>query len=108
MSPPSRNPIVLVETRDLFFRAKIDTLVRSAGGQTTQALPATLAVVELGRPDALARIRTLVGEGVSVLAFGSHVAAAELKEARGAGAEAVPNSQLERALQAILTDLTAA
>ena len=106
MSPASREPVVLVETRDLFFRAKIDGLVRAAGCRTTRALPADVAVVELGSTTAITRIRTLVGSGVSVLAFGSHVAADALREARDAGAQAVPNSQVERVLQATLADLT--
>lgn len=107
MSHRSREPVVLVETRDLFFRAKIDGLVRAAGCRTTRALPADVAVVELGSADAVARVRTLVESGVSVLAFGSHVAVDALREAREAGAQAVPNSQVERALQATLADLTA-
>jgi hypothetical protein len=37
-----------------------------------------------------------------VLAFGSHVDAAALRAARDAGAHAVPNSQLETELRALL------
>lgn len=107
MSLPSRKPVVLVDTVDLFFRAKVDGLVRAAGAETTRALPADVAVVELSRPGAVARVRTLVESGVSVLAFGSHVAADALREARDAGARAVPNSQVERTLQQLLADLVA-
>jgi hypothetical protein len=61
-----------------------------------------LAVVELGGPDAAERIRAFVGLGVPVLAFGSHRSADVLREARDAGAEAVPNSEVERRLRALL------
>ncbi len=105
MSNPSDSPTILLETTDLFFRAKLDGIVRAMGGVASRTLPADLAVIELGRPDATDRIRSLVEGGVPVLAFGSHVAAAQLRAARDAGATAVPNSQVEAALRARLAEL---
>jgi hypothetical protein len=48
-----------------------------------------------------ARVRGLVGRGVPVVAFGSHVKAEDLRAARGWGATAVPNSEVERVLRAL-------
>ena len=93
---------VLVETRDLFFRGKIQEIVRASGSEITRAEPCDLAVVELGKADAQDRIRGLVERGVAVLAFGSHVNAEQLRDARTAGARAVPNSEIESALRALL------
>ena len=61
-----------------------------------------LAVIELDAPGAADRLRGFVGRGVPVLAFGSHVNADQLRAARAAGAEAVPNSQVEARLRALL------
>lgn len=95
---------VLLVARDLFFRAKLGAVVQAAGGETAQGDDGCdLAVVELGDPRAEARVRALVGRGVPVLAFGSHVAAGDLRAAREAGAEAVPNSQVEARLRAMLS-----
>jgi hypothetical protein len=102
----SDNPKVLVETTDLFFRAKLDGLARAAGWASTRSLPADLAVIELGRPDAVERVRALVGAGVPVVAFGSHVATAALRAARDAGATAVPNSQVEPTLRTRLDEIS--
>jgi hypothetical protein len=95
----SAEPAVLLETRDLVFRAKLEGVVRSAGGRVTRAPPAALAVVELSGPAAVERVRELVAAGVPVLAFGPHVEADLLRAAREAGAEAVPNSRVEVALR---------
>jgi len=93
---------VLVETRDLFFRGKIQEIIRASGGEITRDEPYDLAVIELGKADALDRIRSVVETGVAVLAFGSHLNAELLREARTAGARAVPNSEIETALRALL------
>ena len=90
---------VLIESRDLFFRGKLQEVVRAAGAQTTRDEPCDVAVVELGNPAAHARIRDLVQRGIPVLAFGSHVDAASLRAARDLGAHAVPNSQVESSLR---------
>jgi len=93
---------VLVETRDLFFRGKIEEIVRASGGAITRDEPCDLVVVELGKAGVQDRIRGLVERGVAVLAFGSHVNAEQLRDARTAGARAVPNSEIESALRAHL------
>jgi hypothetical protein len=93
---------VLVEARDLFFRGKLQEVVRSAGAEPARDEPFDIAVVELGKPNVAARIRELVGRGVTVLAFGSHVDAAALRAARDLGARAVPNSEVEQSLRALL------
>lgn len=93
---------VLVLTRDLFFRSKLQTLVQAGGGEVTQDEPYDLAVLELGGTGIKNRIRELVGRGVPVLAFGSHVQPDELREARALGARAVPNSEVEAAVRALL------
>lgn len=90
---------VLLATRDLFFRSKLGAVVQAAGGEMTRDEAACdLAVIELGAVDAEPRIRGLVARGIPVLAFGSHVKADALRAAREAGATAVPNSEVERAL----------
>lgn len=93
---------VLVSARDLFFRAKLDAVVRSAGAEITREAPCDIALVELHAPDAAERIQALVQAGIPVLAFGSHVDAAALRAARAWGARAVPNSEVESALRALL------
>ena len=67
---------VLVECRDLFFRGKLQEIVRGAQAEAVRDGPFDLAVVELSKPNVEARIRELVQRGVPVLAFGSHVDAA--------------------------------
>jgi hypothetical protein len=92
---------VLVVARDLFFGAKLAAVVTAAGGEVVRDdAECDVAVVELGGPDTEGRVRALVGRGVRVLAFGSHVKADELRLAREWGATAVPNSEIERALRA--------
>ena len=91
--------MVLVLARDLFFRAKLEAVVRAAGREPIVRGAAALAVVELSGEASVERIRELVRSGCSVLAFGSHLHADLLRAAREAGAEAVPNSQVEQALR---------
>ena len=93
---------VLLECRDLFFRGKLQEIVRTAGAEPTRDEPFDLAVIELGRSTAAARVRELVQRGIPVLAFGSHVDAAALRAARDLGARAVPNSEIEDALRALM------
>lgn len=93
---------VLVLARDLFFRSKLEGLIRSARGEVTRNEPCDLAVIELGQSGVEERIQALVRQGVPVLAFGSHVKADELRAARTHGARAVPNSEIESALRALL------
>lgn len=93
---------VLLECRDLFFRGKLQEIIRSSGAEPVREQPYELAVIELSKFGAADRIRELTGTGVPVLAFGSHVDAAALRVARDAGARAVPNSQIETELRASL------
>lgn len=94
---------VLLVTRDLVFRAKLRDVVAAAGAEPApDAASCDLAVVEIEARDWEARVRELAGRGVPVLAFGSHVHADALRVARDAGARAVPNSQIETTLAALL------
>ena len=93
---------VLIECRDLFFRGKLQEIVRGAGAEPVRDAPFDVAVLELGKPNVENRIRQLVQLGVPVLTFGSHVDAAALRAARDLGASAVPNSEVENALRALL------
>jgi hypothetical protein len=93
---------VLVECRDLFFRGKIQAVLGASGGAIAREDPIDLAVLELGKPGVDERIRDLVRRGIPVLAFGSHVDAEALRTARNAGARAVPNSEVESTLRALL------
>ena len=93
---------VLVECRDLFFRGKIQAIIGAAGGTVVREDPLDLAVLELGKPGVEERIRDLVRRAVPVVAFGSHVDADALRAARNAGARAVPNSEVESTLRALL------
>lgn len=93
---------VSLECRDLFFRGKLQEIVRAGGAEPTRDEPFDLAVVELGKPTTLDRIRDLVQRGIPVVAFGSHVDAATLRDARALGARAVPNSEIETTLRALL------
>jgi len=102
MSSESAERRAAVFAADLFFRAKLEGVIRAAGWTPVRTAPAEVAVVDLGRPDAAVRVVELVAEGTRVLAFGSHVGADDLRRARDLGASAVPNSQVERALAAIL------
>ena len=93
---------VLLECRDLFFRGKLQEVVRSAGGEPVPGEPCELAVIDLARTDASQRITDLVARAIPVLAFGSHINAAALRAARDLGARAVPNSEVENSLRALL------
>jgi hypothetical protein len=94
---------VLFLTRDLFFRSKLWAVAGAAGAELARDEAACdLVVLELGGPDGEARIRGLVGRGIPVLAFGSHVDAQILRAAREAGATAVPNSRVEETLRGML------
>lgn len=93
---------VLIECRDLFFRGKLQAILGTGGAVIVRDDPVDLAVVELGRSGVDERIRDLVRRGVPVLAFGSHVDAEALRAARNAGARAVPNSEVETTLRALL------
>jgi hypothetical protein len=93
---------VLVECRDLFFRGKIQAILGAAGAEIVRDDPIDVAVLELGKPGVSERIQDLVRRGVPVLAFGAHVDAAALRAARELGARAVPNSQVESELRALL------
>jgi hypothetical protein len=92
--------LVLVETRDLVFRGKIEALIAAAGmAPLRSAEGASWAVVELSGEASIERVRALRARGLEVLAFGPHVQASWLRAAREAGAVAVPNSQLEAELR---------
>jgi sirohydrochlorin ferrochelatase len=93
---------VLLECRELFFRGKLQAILTAAGAEVVRDDPIDLAVLELGKPGVDERIQNLVRRGVPVLAFGSHVEAAALRAARELGARAVPNSQIESELRALL------
>lgn len=93
---------VLLVTKDLFFRSKLQAIVRDAGGEVTREEPCDLAVVELGGARPIEVIGRLVGNGVAVLAFGSHIEPEVLRQARKLGARAVPNSEIESALRALV------
>ena len=93
---------VLIECRDLFFRGKLQAILKNAGAEPVRDAPFDLAVIELGQPNVETRIRDLAQRGIPVLAFGSHVDAAALRAAREQGARAVPNSQVETELRALL------
>jgi hypothetical protein len=90
---------VLILARDLFFRAKLEAVAQAAGFEPRRDGAARLAVVELADASSVERVRALTGSGIAVLAFGSHVGVELLRAAREAGAEAVPNSQVEDALR---------
>ena len=94
---------VLVVARDLVFKSKLRTVVAAAGAEVTgDEAACDLAVVEIEAPQWEARIRALTARSIPVLAFGSHVHADALRQARAAGARAVPNSQVESALAHLL------
>jgi len=95
---------VLIVGADLIFKSKLRGVVAAAGGVVVREGEASdLAVVAAEAPGAVDRIRGLVASGLPVLAFASHVLAQLLREAREAGAVAVPNSEIEGRLAAFLT-----
>lgn len=94
---------VLVAARDLFFRSKLNAVVRAAGAELTNDDAACdLAVVELGPADVVDRIEAIAGRGIPVVAFGSHVKPDQLRAARDVGAVAVANSAVETKLRELL------
>ncbi len=94
---------MFIETRDLFFRSKLATAVTFEGAEVTRDdATCDLAVIELGGPAAEARVRSFAGRGIPVLAFGSHIVPDALRAAREAGAQAVPNSEVELKLREML------
>jgi hypothetical protein len=95
---------VFVATTDLVFRSKLNAAIAASGAEVAkEAFESDLAVVAVEAPGAADRIRGLVARGTPVLAFGPHVRADLLRSARDAGAVAVPNSEVERRLLALLT-----
>ncbi len=96
---------VTVHTRDLFFRSRLEAVVRAGGGVPARpGTDAPMAVVELVDQAAVETCASLVARGCRVLAFGPHVEAERLRAARAAGAEAVTNSQVEAHLGRMLAD----
>ena len=87
---------------DLVFRSKLRAVVEAAGGELGDAASADLLVIDLGSRGWEERVGEAVGRGVSVLAFGPHVQADVLRAARERGAVAVPNSQVEERLRAMM------
>ncbi len=72
------------------FRGKLGAVCAAAGAEVVKDEAACdLAVLELDAPGAADRLRSLVGRGVPVLA-----------------SEAVPNSQVEARLRALLVGLS--
>ncbi len=103
---------IFLHGADLFFSAKAKAMCDATGttmhslrgaGPFTEAANAAVFVDLAGR-DALAAITALKAAGAAPLvAFGSHVHAARLEEARVAGAdEAIPNSHFESRLRELL------
>jgi hypothetical protein len=74
-SNPSVEGAVLVLARDLFFRAKLEAVVRAAGRAPVSRGEAGVAVVELVDDATVTRVQALVRSGTAVLAFGSHMRA---------------------------------
>lgn len=94
---------VYLLTRDLLFRSKLAGIAAEAGWEVTRdASMCERAVVELGAVGWEERLKELTGRGVPTVAFGPHVDAEPLRRARATGASAVPNSQVEAALKAVL------
>ncbi len=94
---------VHLATNDLLFKSKLRAVARAANAEIVgEPVRGDVAVVPLDEPDAAETIRQLVARGVSVLAFGPHVRADALRAAREAGALAVPNSEVEARLAALL------
>ena len=95
---------VFIGARDLVFRAKLAGVVRAAGAEVAPAAAACdLAVLDAEIPGAVDRVRGFVQQGIAVIAYGPHVRPDLLRLAREAGATAVPNSQAEERLRALLT-----
>jgi hypothetical protein len=94
---------VFLASKDLLFRSKLGAAVAAAGGVVVKdAAACDLAVVDIEIPGAVDRIRGFVTSETPVLAYGSHVLVDLLRAAREAGATAVPNSEVERRLLALV------
>ena len=94
---------IFLLTRDLLFRSKLAGIAAAAGWEVTRDVATCeLAVVELGATGWEDRLGDLAGRGVPTVAFGSHVETELLRRARAAGATALPNSQVEERLRAML------
>lgn len=102
MSSPSSDRRVALLTSDLFFQARLERVARDSGWTVVRGLPAEVAVVELGRADALERIAECAAGGIRVIAFGAHVRTEDLRRARELGAASVPNSRVEASLRLAL------
>lgn len=101
---PRRPRAVFVDTKDLIFRSKVRSIIASTSDHvTTDPAACDLAVIELDPATGVDALRPFLGRGTPVLAFASHVQAELLRQARELGAEAVPNSQVEARLRALLT-----
>ena len=96
---------VLIGASDLLFRAKLGGLVTAVGATLTRGEDeCDIAVVEIGAPAWDARVRRLTERRIPVLAFGAHARPDLLRHARELGAHAVPNSQVEAELRAMLDE----
>lgn len=96
---------VWLATRNLLFRPRLRAVVAAAGGAVSRdATGCEVAVVDLSEPEWEQRVRELRARNVTVLAFGPHVDTGALRRARALGAEAVPNSRVERRLAELLAD----
>ena len=90
----------------MFFRAKVEDYVRRGGGTPTRSEPFEGAIMELASAT-VDDVQQLAVTGTAVLVFGPHVEGPALKEARAAGATAVPNSRLPEAVAELLGYLSA-
>jgi DNA-binding NarL/FixJ family response regulator len=115
---PTTLPImpVLAVVPDLYFATRIAATAKAAGvalelippqrvAARLAAPDVSLVILELGSRDAIALVAEMkrAAPGVPVVGFGAHVEAALLRDARGAGADAVlPRSQFAGVLPALL------
>lgn len=96
-------PSFYVDTRDLFFRTRLQDVVRRIGTVvgTPEALqPPGIVLLDLGgfgEPEEISRrIAEYRARGLTVVAFGPHRDSARLATARAAGARVTSNSALFR------------
>jgi len=98
-------PAVLLQDVDLFFRAKIEAMLK-ASGHRLAAGPETadLVIADVNRCDPVGVVDT--ADGTPVLGFGRHTDAALLRSARAAGfAMVVPRSVLAERLPDLIGDI---
>ena len=103
---------IFLHGADLFFAAKAKAMCDATGAtmislRGSGPFPETAnapVFVDLAGRDAAAAVAALKAAGaVPLIAFGSHIHAARLEEARAAGAEeAIPNSRFESRLRELL------